>query len=146
MEQQRQITKRYKNDEITVVWQPHKCIHSAICFRGLPTVFDPRKRPWVTIEGADSEAIMKQIDHCPSGALSYIKNVQDVEPTHEIIEEETIVEVTKNGPLLVFGNISIKDATGNVSKKHDITALCRCGASQNKPFCDGSHAKIGFEG
>ncbi len=145
MEQQRQITKKYKNDEIIVVWQPHKCIHSAICFKGLSTVFDPRKRPWITLEGADSEAIMKQIDHCPSGALSYIKNESN-EDNEDIVEEETIVEVTKNGPLLVFGNIAIKDAQGNTSKKHNVTALCRCGASENKPFCDGSHAKIGFEG
>jgi uncharacterized Fe-S cluster protein YjdI len=145
MEQQRQITKRYKNDEITIVWQPQKCIHSGICFRGLPTVFDPRKRPWITIEGADSEVIMKQIEHCPSGALSFMKN-QENTTTHEIVEEETIVEVTKNGPLLVFGNISIKNANGDVTQKNNVTALCRCGASENKPFCDGSHAKIDFVG
>lgn len=144
MESQKKITKKYKNDDITVVWQPHICIHSAICFRGLPGVFDPRERPWVKIEGADSESIMAQIDKCPSGALSYYKN-EDENKT-EIVEQEIIVEVTQNGPLLAYGNISIKDSEGNITKKNKVTALCRCGASGNKPYCDGSHAKIGFEG
>lgn len=142
MEEQKKITKKYSNGEVTVVWQPHLCIHSTICFRGLPNVFDPRKRPWVTPENVDSETIMKQIDACPSGALSYIKH----ETVAENVELETIVEPMKNGPLLVYGNISIKDAEGNLSKKHKVTALCRCGASENKPFCDGSHVKVNFEG
>jgi uncharacterized Fe-S cluster protein YjdI len=142
MEEQKKITKHYKNDEITVVWQPHVCIHSAICFRGLSKVFNPQKRPWITLESADSETIMKQIDECPSGALSYIKNTQE----EENVAIETIVEPMKNGPLLVYGNISIKDAEGNLTKKHKTTALCRCGASSNKPFCDGSHVKVNFEG
>lgn len=142
MEEQKKITKHYKNDDITVVWQPHICTHSAICFRGLPNVFDPRRRPWVTPENADSEVIMKQINACPSGALTYIKQTE--EPQN--IEVETIVEPMKNGPLLVYGNISIKDAEGNLTKKHKVTALCRCGSSQNKPYCDGSHVKINFEG
>lgn len=141
MEEQKKITKKYSNGDVTIVWQPHLCIHSTICFRGLPHVFDPRKRPWVTPENVDSETIMKQIDACPSGALSYIKN----ESVSENVELETIVEPMKNGPLLVYGNISIKDAEGNLTKKHKLTALCRCGASENKPFCDGSHVKVNFE-
>ncbi|WP_337044642.1 (4Fe-4S)-binding protein [Emticicia sp. 17c] len=141
MEEQRKIVKKYPNGEVTVVWQPEKCIHSAICFRGLPHVFDPRKRPWVTPEKETNEKIMEQIDKCPSGALSYIKT-ESAEETQ--IETETIVETTKNGPLIVYGNISIKDSEGNITKKHKVTALCRCGSSENKPFCDGSHIKVGF--
>ena len=66
--------KNYTNGEITVVWQPKKCIHSAICFRGLPQVFDPRVHPWVNIEGAETERIINQVTHCPSGALSFFIN------------------------------------------------------------------------
>jgi hypothetical protein len=62
------------------------------------------------------------------------------------VEAETIVETTPNGPLMVYGNVTIKDANGNLTKKNSATAFCRCGASANKPFCDGSHKKIGFEG
>lgn len=144
MEEQKKITKHYKNNEITIVWQPHLCIHSTLCFRGLPNVFDPRKRPWVTPYTTDSETIMKQIDACPSGALTYFKESEKQENVE--VANATIVEATKNGPLLVYGNISIKDSGGNLTKKHKVTALCRCGASENKPFCDGSHVKVNFEG
>jgi uncharacterized Fe-S cluster protein YjdI len=68
------IIKKYSNDDITVIWEPSKCIHSAICFNGLPQVFDPRKKPWVNIEGAETEKITDQIKACPSGALSFIQN------------------------------------------------------------------------
>lgn len=137
------IEKQYSNGEITVVWKPDVCIHSAICFKGLPRVFNPNNRPWVTIEGSNSEAIMQQIDKCPSGALSYFKNET---PSNTVTEKETIVEVAKNGPVLIYGNIKIKDANGAETTRNKVTALCRCGASNNKPYCDGTHAKIGFEG
>jgi uncharacterized Fe-S cluster protein YjdI len=65
------ITKKYTNGEVTIVWKPNLCIHSAICFRGLSEVFDPRKRPWITPEKATSDKIIDQIKKCPSGALSY---------------------------------------------------------------------------
>jgi len=66
-----EITRTYTNGEVTVVWKPEVCIHSAMCFRGLPKVFGPRKRPWVTPEGATTEEIVAQVQKCPSGALSY---------------------------------------------------------------------------
>jgi uncharacterized Fe-S cluster protein YjdI len=65
------IVKRYSNGEVTVIWQPSLCIHSGICFRGLPKVFDPRRRPWVVLEGTETDAIVAQVERCPSGALSY---------------------------------------------------------------------------
>jgi len=68
------ITKKYSNGAVTVIWQPAKCIHSTICFNGLPEVFDPQKRPWVNIEGATTEQIVNQVKECPSGALSYEMN------------------------------------------------------------------------
>jgi uncharacterized Fe-S cluster protein YjdI len=64
------IVKRYSNGEVTVIWQPSLCRHTGICFRGLPQVFDPRRRPWVILEGADTDSIIKQVECCPSGALS----------------------------------------------------------------------------
>ncbi|MFI5160942.1 MAG: (4Fe-4S)-binding protein [Sphingobacteriales bacterium] len=68
------IIKKYDNGEITVVWQPGKCIHSARCAKGLPVVFNPAQKPWINVGAADTKTIMHQIDQCPSGALSYIKN------------------------------------------------------------------------
>lgn len=138
-----EITKEYSNGQVTVVWKPDQCIHSRICWTGLAEVFDPRKRPWVTINGADSNAIMAQVDKCPSGALSYYLNEKPKD--HQEVDVDTIVEVMKNGPLLVYGNITIKDKEGNETKKNRVTALCRCGASANKPYCDGTHVKIDFK-
>jgi uncharacterized Fe-S cluster protein YjdI len=66
--------KQYSNGEITVNWKPALCSHSGKCFRGLPEVFDPRKRPWIFIQGATSDQIIEQVKKCPSGALSTIKN------------------------------------------------------------------------
>ena len=64
------ITKKYTNGDVTIIWKPDKCIHSGICFRGLPDVFDPRKRPWITPENSTSEKIVSQVKRCPSWALS----------------------------------------------------------------------------
>lgn len=67
----KELIKRYTNGEVTVIWQPSLCVHSAICFRGMPAVFDPRRRPWVVLDSQTTEAIITQIEECPSGALSY---------------------------------------------------------------------------
>ena len=138
------ITKKYTNGEVTVIWKPNECIHSTICFKGLGEVFDPRKRPWITPEGANTDKIIDQVKKCPSGALSYYLN-RDADDKVKV-EAETIVETMPNGPLLVYGNVTIKDKDGNLTQKNNVTAFCRCGASSNKPFCDGSHKKIDFVG
>jgi uncharacterized Fe-S cluster protein YjdI len=65
------VIKRYTNGEVTVIWQPSLCVHSAICFRGLPAVFNPLRRPWVVLEGHSTDAIIAQVEHCPSGALAF---------------------------------------------------------------------------
>lgn len=134
----------YPNDDITIVWKPDLCIHSAKCVHGLPGVFDPNKRPWINAGGADSESIMAVVDKCPSGALSYYKN--DAPQEEEIPQTEQNVEVLKDGPLLVHGRIKVKSADGSEKAHEKVTAFCRCGASKNKPYCDGGHKKIGFEG
>ena len=66
----KEIIKRYSNGEVTVVWQPHLCIHSGVCARGLPRVFSPRRRPWVDVTAATTAEIVSQVGKCPSGALS----------------------------------------------------------------------------
>ena len=62
--------KEYTNGEVTVVWQPHLCIHSKKCWKGLLPVFDPRRKPWVDMNAASSDSIIAQVNECPSGALS----------------------------------------------------------------------------
>ncbi|MEQ6166188.1 MULTISPECIES: (4Fe-4S)-binding protein [unclassified Ekhidna] len=136
--------KEYESEELTVVWKPEKCIHSEICFKGLPDVFDPKARPWVNVKGENDQRIKEQVDRCPSGALSY--KLKHEAQSDDTIEDEQIVEVVKGGPLMVYGNIKVKHHDGSEASRHRVTAFCRCGASSNKPFCDGTHKKIEFEG
>ena len=68
---QREMTKKYSNGEVTILWKPHLCIHSGNCARGLPGVFKPKDKPWITPEGGTTEQIIRTVNHCPSGALSY---------------------------------------------------------------------------
>lgn len=139
----KEITKRYNNGEVTVVWQPHLCIHSAICFRGLPEVFDPRKRPWITPEGSTTEKIVSQVSKCPSGALSIEKKqIENMETKTNENEVSIKVHVMSKGPLILKGNCTVVDENGNETLKEGQVALCRCGASANKPYCDGSHRKV----
>lgn len=142
---EKKITKHYTNGEVTIVWQPNKCIHSTLCFTGLPSVFNPRERPWAKPEGASTQEIINQIKKCPSGALSYFLNEEE-DTNKEESSLETVIEALPNGPLLVYGTLKIKHKNGEQTLENKTTALCRCGQSSNKPFCDGTHAKVGFEG
>jgi uncharacterized Fe-S cluster protein YjdI len=138
--------KEYSNGEVTVIWEPGKCIHSGICVKGLPSVFKPSEKPWIKIDAESTSSIVSQVKQCPSGALSFFfGEKKEAEPTQST-EIETQLEVRPNGPLMVYGNIEIKFKDGHVEKKQKNTAFCRCGSSQNKPYCDGSHKKINFQG
>ncbi|TGV03226.1 (4Fe-4S)-binding protein [Flavivirga abyssicola] len=135
--------KEYSNGETTVVWEAEKCIHSAICAKGLPDVFQPRERPWVKINAATTNAIIDQVKQCPSGALRYYMNAEEDKTTETL---ETKVEVLENGPLLVYGTLKVTHKDGTQETKNKTTAFCRCGASANKPFCDGAHVTNEFKG
>ena len=66
--------KKYSNGELTIVWQPKMCSHSANCVKGLSKVFDSKAKPWINAEGASTEEIKAQVNKCPSGALSFFMN------------------------------------------------------------------------
>ena len=142
---------KYTNNEVTVMWKPRVCIHSTICWKGLIEVFNPKERPWIKMDGATTEKIIEQVRKCPSGALSYSLNAEAAadEPTDKVIAESANimkVEVTPNGPYLIKTECLIVHSNGREETKTGTVALCRCGASNNKPYCDGQHRKIGFEG
>ena len=139
---EKDLTVKYRNDDITVIWKPATCIHSKKCWTELKGVFNPAIRPWIKMQNGTTESIIAQVDRCPSGALSYIKNTEL--ENAENVSSESIVEVTPNGPLLVYGNITVKQSNGEEIKKNKVTAFCRCGQSANKPYCDGTHTKAGF--
>jgi uncharacterized Fe-S cluster protein YjdI len=145
--------KKYTNGEVTITWKPDICIHSTLCWKGMREVFDPKKRPWITPEGSTTENIITQVQKCPSGALSYFMNADTtVESTHEPEEKVTgeahitQIEILHNGPIAVNNECIIKFADGREETRKGRVTLCRCGGSSNKPFCDGSHRRNGFEG
>ena len=113
---------------------------------GLPEVFNPSERPWIKPENAPTEALINQVKQCPSGALSFLINNATGSNMEAPAEEQAGVSIQANGPLLFDGPLTIRYPDGRTEVRQEKTALCRCGQSGNKPFCDGSHKKAGFQG
>jgi uncharacterized Fe-S cluster protein YjdI len=138
----------YKNEDITVVWKPDTCIHSTLCWKGLLEVFNPREKPWIKMDGATTEKIIEQVRKCPSGALSYFRNEENESKENDITAESAQIlkiNVTPNGPYIINTECLIVHSNGKEETKNGTIALCRCGLSANKPYCDGSHRKEGFK-
>lgn len=74
---EKEIVKKYTNGELTVVWKPNLCIHSGVCVRTLPKVYNTKEKPWIKPENASTKELKAQISNCPSGALSYFMNEGD---------------------------------------------------------------------
>lgn len=132
----------YAGQEITVLYDIKRCIHAGECAKGLPEVFDSNRKPWVDPDRGAANDLVEVIERCPSGALKYVRHdggvLESPDPANTIV-------VSPNGPLYVRGDVQIKNAEGDVILKDTRIALCRCGASGNKPLCDRSHLNIGFE-
>lgn len=140
-ERERGPRRVYAGDALEVHWEPRLCIHVKNCVRGLPGVFDPDARPWVDVDAAGADEIAATVLTCPTGALHFRRldgGAQEEAP------EATTVEPRPDGPLFVRGRVRIVDAAGDLVREDTRLALCRCGGSRNKPFCDGSHRRIGF--
>ena len=133
------MTKKdeYPGSAITVYFEAAKCIHSRTCVLTLPNVFKPGiKGPWITPDSADAEDIAALARNCPSGAITYKRHDRDKQ---EQAPQTNLVKILENGPLAVLAEIEIENSDPLFRN-----TLCRCGASANKPFCDGSHEKAEF--
>lgn len=140
-ERERGPHRVYANDGIEVHWEPRLCIHTRNCVKGLGAVFDPERRPWIDVDAADPDAIAATVLTCPTGALHFRR--LDGGPQEEPAAGTTI-EPQPNGPLFVRGRVRIVDPDGTLLREDTRVALCRCGGSENKPFCDGTHRRNGF--
>jgi uncharacterized Fe-S cluster protein YjdI len=142
---EKEIIKEYNTEGITVIWKPRQCIHSEVCVKTLPGVYKPKEKPWIIPENASVSDLKSQIDLCPSGALSYklVNGHDNQNKSNENMSNK--VEVLPNGPLMVHGELEITLADGSKETKSKPTAFCRCGASGNKPYCDGGHRAAGFK-
>lgn len=135
--------KDYVGQKITIHDNRSICSHASYCVENLSSVFKLGHRPWINPYNASTEKIIETINMCPSGALSY--SIDGIEH-NEIGNREPMITVSKDGPYLITGGIELlgeKQIAEGASKEH--YALCRCGASNNKPFCDGSHNRINFK-
>lgn len=135
--------KKYSNGEVTIIWKSHLCKHSQLCTSELPEVFDHHKRPWIDPNGASTQQIIAQVKQCPSGALTFYLNGK--RGNHTVKQQRVSIEVVKNGPIIVTGPITIKHINGSIEERDNITVFCRCGSSESKPFCDGTHYSVNHE-
>ena len=133
--------KSYVGKRITIFDNRAICSHAGVCTDNLKSVFLYGKEPWIDPDGASVERVIDTIRKCPSGALSYaIDGVEGAPP-----KREPMVTVTDNGPYAITGGVELMNVPfGDGASKEHYT-LCRCGASKNKPFCDGSHWAVNFK-
>jgi len=130
----------YAGRRITIHDNRGVCSHAGFCTDGLKSVFRMGKEPWIDPDGAAAEEIIATIRKCPSGALSY--SLDGVEQRDEA--RAPAVTVTDHGPYAVTGGVELLDVPFGEGASREHYTLCRCGASKNKPFCDGSHWHAGF--
>jgi CDGSH-type Zn-finger protein/uncharacterized membrane protein YozB (DUF420 family) len=130
----------YRGKRITIHDNRALCAHSGICTDGLPGVFRLGKEPWIAADGADAAAAIAIVQRCPSGALGY--SIEGVPPPAG--PGGPLITASANGPYFVSGAVELR-ADGARPREPGRYALCRCGGSKNKPFCDGTHWAIRFD-
>ena len=129
--------KTYDSPGLTVQRVGRICEHASFCAN--------KTTDWYQMLPGSGAAtvrgqIIGMIEHCPSGALTYELDGQPIEPDLPVA-----VSPVEDGPLWVTGGVSITRSDGLPIETRNRVTLCRCGRSANKPLCDGTHAKIGFE-
>jgi uncharacterized Fe-S cluster protein YjdI len=152
-----QNNRTYSNKDIKVHWKPAKCIHATTCYRELREVFNPRERPWIKMDGASTEKIIDIVRRCPTDALTYewleegkasdkapASGLSDDSRGKEVQNQPAEIRIMKDGPYVVEGDFTIIGSNGQELKKMFMTSFCRCGASEEMPYCDGTHRMEDF--
>jgi uncharacterized Fe-S cluster protein YjdI/CDGSH-type Zn-finger protein len=130
--------RAYTAQGVTVFYDRGRCLHFAECIRGLPEVFAARKRPWIQPENASAEDVAEVVRRCPSGALHYrLKEGPPEEPV-----QPTRVGFVADGPINLRGDLSIDVPAGRMREVR--ASLCRCGRTENEPFCDKACSRTGW--
>jgi CDGSH-type Zn-finger protein/truncated hemoglobin YjbI len=143
----------YVGQQVTIRDNRGTCQHSGFCTDRLATVFHLNDEPFVSPSGGRMDEIIRAVRDCPSGALSLAFDGMDAQDAQDEVDYHRSrpagVEVSKNGPYRIIGGIPLVDDQGedvsrNAGASREHYALCRCGHSQNKPFCSGMHWYVGF--
>jgi CDGSH-type Zn-finger protein/uncharacterized Fe-S cluster protein YjdI len=128
-----------KGREVTITFDGTRCVHSRNCVLGHPHVFVPNvKGDWIYPDAAPAATVLQIGFNCPSGAIRVTAN--DGSLTSETPPVVNTLRLRENGPLSLEAPMLI----GGVAASSVRATLCRCGASRNKPYCDGSHSEAGF--
>jgi uncharacterized Fe-S cluster protein YjdI/CDGSH-type Zn-finger protein len=159
--------RKYRNNEITVYWKPSACVHASFCYRELIEVFDPSRRPWVDLNESTTERIIEVVNMCPTEALAWKWNDEEKNESvgsdqlnhirfrrPELLNDPDVpkenepvnVKVMVDGPIIIKGDFTIDYNGVTKQVNNSLVSLCRCGASDQMPFCDGRHRKIGYNG
>ena len=131
----------YEGRQVDVQWDGRLCIHVGECGRAQNEIFVGGRQPWCEPDRASADEVADVVLRCPSGALTYRR--KDGGP-QETADDENVVSVMYNGPLYVRGDLQIDGAAPDMPGVRFRSALCRCGQSKQKPFCDNSHEAAGF--
>ena len=121
--------------DVTISYTPVLCTHAAECQKRAAAIFDPKAKPWIQPENGALEEIFDVISACPSGALRIAVGDQS---SQHLTTGEVSISIEKNGPYYV-SNVAVDAEFNGAGASRTKCALCRCGLSKNKPFCDGTH-------
>ncbi|NNE71859.1 MAG: hypothetical protein HKN29_16060 [Rhodothermales bacterium] len=127
--------------DIDVFWDGRLCIHVEECVRAHSEVFEKGRKPWAMPDAGPAEEAAEVCERCPTGAMTYVR--KDGGPQESAPDVNTVV-IANDGPLYLSGDLEIEGAGENMEGVSFRAALCRCGESSKKPFCDGSHANAEF--
>ncbi|MBL1421743.1 MAG: CDGSH iron-sulfur domain-containing protein [Alphaproteobacteria bacterium] len=131
------MPRSYEGQEITVSFEPKKCIHSRKCAQNAPDIFNVKADgDWIQPDNGDVHQSINVANLCPSGAITYKLKNQASNPDIKV----NTLHMWENGPLALRGNLDITDQQASQN-----ATLCRCGLSRKKPFCDGAHLKGDFQ-
>jgi CDGSH-type Zn-finger protein/uncharacterized Fe-S cluster protein YjdI len=133
---------KYEGKEADVFWDQRLCIHIGECGRAEGELFVGKRKPWCQPDLVAIENVTEVVERCPTGAIVYER--KDGGAAESAADENTIM-VANHGPLYIKGDLQIDGAAEDMTGVKYRAALCRCGKSNEKPFCDNSHEKAGFK-
>ena len=134
--------KQYSGDEVDVTWDGRLCIHIGECGRAAGDLFEAGRDPWCAPNTGSAAEAIDVCQRCPTGALAF--SAKDKTLAERPAAENRVV-VANNGPFYIQGDLDIDGAAPDMPGVAFRAALCRCGKSSQKPFCDNAHEKSGFQ-
>ena len=133
-----EIIQKYEGKEITIIFNRSICAGAGECVRNFPKIYKNASENWIFPDEGSIEEVKKSIEKCPSGALSYEFQNGNSKENYEVNK----ITIIKNGPMNILGKVTLHVDKWSTNANPQKYSLCRCGASQNKPFCDYTHASL----